>query len=395
MNFDYDVIIIGAGPVGSTLAYELANENLDVCLIDKKKEIGLPLQCAGIVSKNIINYNEVPEDVILNKAKGAYLHSPNHCLKVVKDEPEALVLDRVAYDQFLFKRAIKNGVDIFKQSKVVAIDYKKGVVSYDSCSEIKTLKSKVIVGADGSNSFVSKELANEFNFYNASQFLVKISEKNQDFDFVDIYAKEELFPGFIWIIPVYKDIFRIGLFSKDNFKKQTDILNKFLRDDFKFDNYEVLETYHGKIPIFDKNTILVKDRAILIGDAASQLKPTTGGGLILGFDSVKIAKTAIVKSILKKDISFLNDYQKNFMDKYSKELSYQIKVQKTLCTLSNDDLDYFFVKLKEKGAEKIISKYGDMDKQSILVKEFIKKGFLFSLLPSFIGRKVSKIWSSN
>lgn len=395
MNFDYDVIIIGAGPVGSTLAYELANENLKVCLIDKKKKIGLPLQCAGIVSKSILNYNEVPKEVILNEAKGAYLYSSNHCLKVAKDQSEAFILDRVAYDQFLFKRAIENGVDFFKKSKVIAIDYKNGDVSYNHCSKVKKLKAKVIVGADGSNSFVSKELDNNFNFYNATQFLVKISEKNRNFDFVDIYAKEELFPGFIWVIPVYKDLFRVGLFSNGNFKEQNDVLTKFLKNDFKFDNFDVLEKFHGKIPIFDKNNVFIKDRTILIGDAASQLKPTTGGGLILGFDAVKIAKTAIVNTVANDDISYLKDYPKNFKAKYSKELSYQIKVQKTLCSLSDDDLDYFFIKLKEKGAEKIISEYGDMDKQSVLVKEFIKRGFLLSLLPSFIGRKVSKIWSLN
>ena len=51
MSFDYDVTIIGAGPIGSTLAYELAKEDINVCLIDKKKVIGLPLQCAGIINK--------------------------------------------------------------------------------------------------------------------------------------------------------------------------------------------------------------------------------------------------------------------------------------------------------------------------------------------------------
>ena len=70
MNFDFDVVVVGAGPVGSTIAYYLSNYGLDVAIIDKKKQIGYPLQCAGILSKHIFELNELPEDVILNEVKG-------------------------------------------------------------------------------------------------------------------------------------------------------------------------------------------------------------------------------------------------------------------------------------------------------------------------------------
>ena len=118
MTFDYDVAIIGAGPIGSTLAYQLSCEGINVCLIDKKKVIGLPLQCAGIINKSVLSLNDIPEEIILNKVKGAYLHSPNHFLTVSKDETQAFIVDRVALDQFLFKRAIDSGVDSFLSSKV-------------------------------------------------------------------------------------------------------------------------------------------------------------------------------------------------------------------------------------------------------------------------------------
>ena len=79
MNFDYDVTIVGAGPIGSALAYELAKENLSVCLIDKKKVIGLPLQCAGIINKRVLDYIQIPEELILNKVKGKIM-SKNICI---------------------------------------------------------------------------------------------------------------------------------------------------------------------------------------------------------------------------------------------------------------------------------------------------------------------------
>ena len=88
----------------------------------------------------------------------------------------------------------------------------------------------------------------------------------------------------------------------------------------------------------------------------------------------------------------LKDYQKDFEKRFLKEFSYQFKVQKTFCTLSDDDLDYLFVKLREKDADKLISEYGDMDNQSVIVKEFLKRGLVQSLLPAFHKRELAKIW---
>ena len=409
MSFDYDVTIIGAGPIGSTLAYELAKEDINVCLIDKKKVIGLPLQCAGIINKRVLDVNQFPDELILNKAKGAVLHSKNHSLTVSKEEDQAIIIDRVALDQFLYNRAIENGVDSYLSSKVLAIDDVEGKVSFQNESTEKSIKSKIIVGADGPLSIVSSAFGNDFDYYCASQYLVKIEEDNNQMSFVDLYAYGDLFPGFIWQIPVSENIFRIGLFSNYDYKRQNEILNDFLMNEFQYENYEIIEKYKGKIPIYNKENKLFKNRALIIGDAASQVKPTTGGGLLIGFEAVGMAKKAIVNALNSEDFNSLNlekethddkeilenclkSYQDDFEERFIKEFSYQFKVQKTLCTLSDDDLDYFFEKLIEKEADKLISEYGDMDNQSILVKEFLKRGLVLSLLPAIHKRELAKIW---
>ena len=409
MSFDYDVTIIGAGPIGSTLAYELAKEDINVCLIDKKKVIGLPLQCAGIINKRVLDVNQFPDELILNKARGAVLHSKNHSLSVSKEENQAIIIDRVALDQFLYNRAIENGVYSYLSSKVVTIDDVEGKVSFQNESTEKSIRSKIIVGADGPLSIVSSAFGNDFDYYCASQYLVKIDEDNNNMSFVDLYAYGDLFPGFIWQIPVSENIFRIGLFSNYDYKRQNEILNDFLMNDFQYEKYEIIEKYKGKIPIYNKDNKLFKNRALIIGDAASQIKPTTGGGLLIGFEAVKMAKKAIVNALNSEDFNSLNlekethddnkilqdclkSYQEDFEERFIKEFSYQFKVQKTLCTLSDDDLDYFFEKLIEKEADKLISEYGDMDNQSILVKEFLKRGLVLSLLPAIHKRELAKIW---
>ena len=396
---DFDIAIVGAGPIGSTLAYYLSsNKNLKICIIDKKRNIGYPLQCAGIVNKAIINFNEIPEELIINKVKGAYLHTDNNILKVQKEEDVAYVIDRVAYDQFLFKRAINKGVQFINQ-KVTDVDLDNGIITFANNEKIS---SKIVVGADGYKSVVSKSFGNAPETFNASQLLVKISDEainsyrqanNEDFnDYVDTYVHQDIFPGFLWIIPTEDNLFRIGLFSNHDYKQQNQILDSFLENNFKNKDISVLEKYKGAIPIFSQNHKLVEKRGLLVGDAACEIKPTTGGGLILGFDACKIASDIIIKAINQNNIDLLNEYPKKFYKKYLKELKYQFKVQKTLNIFSNEDLDYFFIKLKENNCEQLISEYGDMDSQSILVKEIIKRGLLFKIIPSFFIKKVSRIF---
>ena len=262
----------------------------------------------------------------------------------------------------------------------------------------KIIKSKVIIGCEGYNSGLSNHMANTQSNFNASQLLVKISNENinkfrnttkNNEDYVDTYLREDILPGFLWIIPINDNLYRIGLFSNDCHKKQDEILNNFLNDNFE---YEIIEKYKGFIPIFDEKNKLVYKRGVLIGDAAAQVKPTSGGGLLIAFDACKIACEPICKTIAEDDIKYLNRYSEKFKDKYLKEFKYQFKVHQTLSMLSNDDFDYLFRKLKENDCENLISTYGDMDNQSVLIKEFIKRGLILKIIPKFLFKKVANIF---
>ena len=392
MNFD--VVVVGAGPVGSTIAYYLSSDGLDVALVDKKRQIGHPLQCAGILSKHIFDFNELPDEVILNEVTGAFLHTRNHILNVKKDTTVAYVIDRIAYDEFLLKRAIESGVQLITQ-KVVDVDSENGITYLSNNQEIT---SKIIVGCDGHNSVLSKGISNSLDNYPASQILVEIDDGNMRHfrdsnlncsDYVDTYLFDEILPGFLWVIPLKDNLYRIGLFSAQSHRKQDEFLNRFLDENFE---YDIIEKYKGFIPIFNDKNKIVKDRLLLIGDAASQIKPTSGGGLLIAFDACRIAMDYVIEAIKKDDIGILKGYQKEFQSRYSKEFNYQFKVQKTLNLLNDDDLDYLFLKLKQNDCEKLISEYGDMDTQSRLVKEFIKRGLIFKIIPTFLFKKVVNIF---
>jgi len=387
----YDVLIVGAGPVGTTFARYMAEKGFEVGIIEKKTRIGVPLQCAGLLGKQIKEVNILPDELIINPFYGAYLHSPsNHVLKVAKDKPEAYVIDRVAYDQFLAERAVDAGAELFLKQNVRDLDPKNTGVLLTNGK--KDYSGRIMVGADGSDSIVSRKLSrgsSDEKQLQAAQLLVDFGRDLFDMDCVHLHAYSTISPGFIWVIPLTTSTARVGLFGNFDYHTLNDMLKRFLDSDQDFEGYRVIKKYTGKIPVYNNKKKIVKDNVLLLGDAASQVKPTTGGGLIIGFKCAQIAANAAEKALEKDDMGILREYNINYGKNFKNELKTQLMVQKIFSSLSDDDLDFMFCKLKEEGAEDIISKYGEMDDQSSLVKELFKRGILFKILPKILTRGLS------
>jgi len=386
---NYDVLIVGAGPVGTTFARHIAEKGYKVGLLEKKKNIGVPLQCAGLVGKQIKEVNLLPDELIINKVYGAHIHSPSgHLLTVAKNNPEAYVLDRVGYDKFLAQMAVDAGADLFLNHRVTDVDIKNGIVY--SGNDRDEMHGKIIVGADGYNSLMARKVSESGvqKIVQAAQFLVDFDRDLFDTNYVHLHVKSAISPGFIWAIPISASSARIGLFGNLDYHTFKNILKDFLSQDKDCSGYAITKKYHGMIPVYDSKKKLVKDRTILLGDAASQVKPTTGGGLILGFKCAQIAADVTSRALDEDDTRILKDYESEYQNKFKKELIDQLRVQKIFKSLNDDDLDHMFVKLKELGADEIISEYGDMDDQSILVKELVKRGILFKILPKLLSRRI-------
>lgn len=390
----HDVLIVGAGPVGTTFARYIAEKGFKVGIIEKKTRVGVPLQCAGLLGKQIKEVNILPDELIINPFYGAYLHSPSdHILKVAKNKPEAYVVDRVGYDKFLAEQAVDAGAELYLKHNVKGLDLKN---SHVLMGNGKTdFIGKIIVGADGNDSIVSRTLSmgsSDGKQLQAAQLLVDFGRDIFDMDYVNLHTFSSISPGFIWAIPLSTSTARVGLFGNFNYHKLNDILKNFLSTKPEFEGYSVIKKYTGKIPVYDSKKMIVKDNVLLLGDAASQVKPTTGGGLIIGFKCAQIAADVTEKALERDDMNILREYNENYRKIFKNELKTQLMVQKIFKSLSDDDLDYMFVKLKEEGAEEIISKYGEMDDQSPLVKKLFKQGILFKILPKILLKGLSILW---
>lgn len=182
---------------------------------------------------------------------------------------------------------------------------------------------------------------------------------------------------------------RVGLFTEGSYSEAEKILNNQLKS-----SDEIIEKHNGLIPKFNPNKRIVKNNTILLGDSASQVKPTTGGGLISGFNCVEIASKNSIKMLEEGNNKYLINYEKEYHKRYYDEFKVQKNVQNIIRDMTEDDFNYMFKKLKEYEVDKIISEYGDMDNQTPLLKELVKTGIIFKLVPKIGVRRLKNIWKS-
>ncbi len=365
-----DICVIGAGVVGLALAKEMAKRGMEVEVCDMKRKISDNAdKASGILSKKGldstgINYN----NAIVNALDGAVIHSKNEELRIKAKETKAFILDRAALSEICKKEAEAEGVKISLGRK---IDKK----------EIKELQKeyKVIVGADGAVSTV----ANAFNFPNISDYILTYKAKCtvkqvKDKNVVDLYFDNNITNCFFgWVAPHSDSIIEIGVGVDSKFKKNSkNTFDKFIENpDISniIGENEIINGQGSLIPINTREKTVIKN-VLLVGDAAGQVKATTGGGIIFGIKCAKTAADAIWENITYgKDLRI---YETEWRRKFGADLYIHKLIHNYYSLLGNNQMDMLLKTIKVLKGEKFFSKYGDMDSP----KEMIKKFFFRNLV---------------
>ena len=335
------ITIIGAGPAGSYLAYLLAKQGKEVTLIEEHEQIGSPVQCTGIVTASIDKFLKLPNKVIANKCDKVVVVSKNN--KIAVDTGE-IVMWRNKFDEYVAEMAEKNGAKILLNYQFISFNGNNSIkLKNKKTSEIKEIKTEIVVGADGPSSTVAK--AAGFNpiidFYVGMQAKVKLKT---DVNAFETYFSNEDFPEFFgWAVPESEDTVRLGLGAKKNAR---DYFYRFLEK--RTGKKEILCWESGIFPIYNPKKIIQKNNVYLIGDAATQVKATTGGGII---PSLKAAITLCDCIINKKD------YNKEFKKQSGKELLLHLKIRNILNKFRDKDYDRLLDLMAQEKVKKILKKY--------------------------------------
>lgn len=342
------VCIIGAGPAGSMAAASVAPE-CRVDVFEQSKYIGVPTKCGGLISKKGLDELKVPyNDCILNEVNGAEVIHINEMGKidakfeVKRKEIQAYVVDRKKYDENCAKVAKENGAMIHLFRKIGVPELKRSLEIYD-----------YVIGADGAFSTVAR--AARFPDINSWVQCAQIDAKvNLNADRVYVYLSP-LIPGFFgWIIPKNEKEARVGIGTNDFSKPCTIYLKEFI-DCLKNNNITVSkqhDLFADCIPI-KRREKTAKGKIMLVGDAAGQVKATTGGGVYFGGMCAKIAGK------IAKEGKKTEEYEKEWCEKYSvleKHEKMREQYNKT-----PDNLIYAGIKFGGPVIGKLLSSFGDMD----------------------------------
>jgi digeranylgeranylglycerophospholipid reductase len=363
------VLIVGAGLVGLTLAKELAMHGIEVEVVDSKKHVSDgAAKASGIFSVSGLSRIEInPKHAILNTLDGATLQAGKERLRVKAKKTMAYVVDRGTMVELCKNAAIKAGAKVTLGKKLDRKDLQK----------LAEDKSLIIVGADGAVStvaaaFLFPKIEEYILTYKAEYKKAAIADSNMAGLF---FSNEIAYRFFGWTCPYSKDKVEIGIGISDKAKiTSTAAFSKFLNGgmlDGLLKGSEKLNGYASIIPLSTRSKT-VKDNVMLVGDAAGQVKATTGGGIIFGCSCAKILASTINNNI-KRNVP-LEAYEKEWRRRYSLDLRMHGFLHNYYSNLKVSNFEVFLKLTKMLGAEEFFSEYGDMDRPSLMLKRFFLRG---------------------
>ncbi|MCL1826754.1 MAG: NAD(P)/FAD-dependent oxidoreductase [Candidatus Cloacimonetes bacterium] len=321
----YDIVVIGAGPAGSTAARFAAEAGCKVLLLERDREPGIPVRCAEGVSHNGISQFILPDPRwICTKVSSARFHAPNgeSCdLSFPGENSFGYILDRRVFDRSLADLAVSKGVRLLTKADAVGLlrdknsdetKATKGVI-FRHRKAIYQVQCSIVIGADGVESQVGRWAGIDTclaldDIYSLAQYTV--NNINIQNDICHFYLGKNYIPsGYIWVFPKSSSQANIGAGMCGNAiregKSVLYYLDKFMHKNFP--KASINCSIFGGEPSKAGHDF-VKNNVMLVGDAAQQADPLTGAGIVQGMIGGKYCGETAAKALKTKDFSLLKEY---------------------------------------------------------------------------------------
>jgi len=363
----YDVVVIGSGPAGATTARVASNLGLKVLLVDKRQELGAPVQCSGAVSRHALEAVGIiaDDEFVLENIFGFGIFNQNGEEKIIDyrklkpeeygngedQKPLGFVVDRRRFDRYLMTQAERAGAEVWLKTE--ALGYQTYI---DGTCEVKlihfnkniSIKTRVLVGADGLQSQVGKwaGLHTHIKLNELASCLQYVVDGVETDGLLEIITGQHWAPGgYAWVFPKGHGYAEIGLgvartmtphdarWHLDYFMK-----NSFFKE--RFQNARILEIQGGGVPLAAPLKTQFADNLVLVGDAARHVNPITGGGIHTAVQSGQIAANFLAElfeSGQKPTKQNLKGYQDNWLAE-SGNLMWKLYHEKT-AIFKNKDID--------------------------------------------------------
>ena len=392
-----DVLIIGAGPAGSAAAKHAALGGADVILIDKKSEIGTPKRCAEGIYDHGLEWLGIEPDPqwAVQRINGGSIIAPNG-KRITLDEtvlPEkGYIIERKVFDKYMAMDAARAGAKIMVKTLAKSLMKDKDakgefyLVDCEHMGEIIEIKTRILIAADGPESRIAKAVGinsttKPQDMMSGVQFEM-VGVKCERMDLIELHLGTFANGGYAWVFPKGDDIANVGIGVHTTGEKPAiDYLNEFIESYPPLKDAKAVELNVGGDPIGGMIEQIYDDNFLVCGDAAGQVDPITGGGIILGMLGGMSAGQVATKAI--KD----GDYSAERLEEY--DLLYKETTQDAIPKLSIGR--EVFLSLSDDDLNQIIEAFIGLDYSNMGLSDVAKVFFKLSPRLAFKFRKLFKL----
>jgi digeranylgeranylglycerophospholipid reductase len=367
----YDVVVVGAGPAGSMAAYSAARNGAGVLMLDRRRELGVPVQCGEALSEDILNELKIKPDSTwaLNRTNKVKLVSPSGVeVRIAERDVTGKVgymLNRKVFDRHLAMMAAKAGAEVMVGTFVHGLVMKGGKpvgIKARGFTGKLDVRASVIIGADGVGSRVARwaglNTAIKLEDIETCAQFQMLGVDFEDAATMEFYFGSKISPGgYAWVFPKGEDVANVGLgvIGSRAQRRPVDYLRDFVASRPGLAKGKVMELNGGGVPVGGPLKKTVKDNLILVGDAARQVNALTGGGIDSAMCAGMLAGEVAAKAVGEGDTSEkrLNEYEKRWRERMGKRLDRYLKAKNVLLSLTDEELDQLAVTLSKVDFERI------------------------------------------
>ncbi|HEC62847.1 MAG TPA: NAD(P)/FAD-dependent oxidoreductase [Candidatus Acetothermia bacterium] len=356
MREKWDVAVVGGGPAGALAAAAAARAGARVVLLERTRRA--PVRCGGLIGPHARRLLALTPDLVLQEITAIRIHPPaGEPVELQAENPKAYVVDRKKLDQLLLLRASEAGVEV--RLGVAARGF-SGEVLYTTCGK---LEFSVLIGADGPRSSVAQWAGlpgpREVLVGVQARLRVRVQQ-----GLVQVFLGSRVAPGFFgWAIPTEEHML-VGLGTTAG-RAAGELLRELLRAHFP--GAEVVERTAGLIPIGPSSRTHA-GRVLLVGDAAGQTKPLSGGGLYF------LARCApLAGELAAQGPTALADYQPRWQREIGQEIEFGLRVRRVFLRVTDEKLGLLIEGLRDEELAEFLAQVADADQPSKLVRAALSR----------------------
>ena len=348
---EYDLIVVGAGPAGSSAAYAAAKNGIKVALLEKEENVAQTVRTSGVTWIDYAKEFGIPEDCY-NPIRTYNFCSPNNTVSITDNKPKAAVLDVRKTYRFLADMAKKNGAEIFVNTNVTNVITENGSIVGVKASVPNgemIFRARMIIDASGFQSAVSKSLGlvkQWERFGVGAEYEAEVENIKSDTWWLmvgQMYSPA----GYAWIFPLGKNIVRIGVgvgkpeSHVDPTQRLDELIEKGAGPIKDLGKITKKEFHYGLIPNEGLSRKTVYDNLILVGDTAGMANPLVLEGIRYAIKYGRVAGDVASKAIKSGDTSekALQYYEETWKKEIESKIKSAHKVQARWLELSDSEWD--------------------------------------------------------